>query len=329
MPTHAADRPDPFATLNAEQRSAVEHGLGAGRRARRPAARDRRRRHRQDRRPWRTAWRTWCCDGADPQRILLLTFTRRAAQEMTRRARPRAAAGAGAARDAARRRRLPWAGTFHAIGAPPAARLRRRDRPGAELHDPRPRRRRGPDGPGAPRARPVRDARQRFPAQGHLPGDLLARGQQRSGRSTTSLQAPFPWCADWEDELKQLFARLRRAQAAPAGARLRRPAAVLAHADGRRRRWPRAIGARFDHVLVDEYQDTNRLQAEILLRAEARRPRPHGGRRRRAVDLRVSRRRRCATSSTSRRSSSRRRAVVTLEQNYRSTQPILDAVQRA
>ncbi|MBP0650589.1 UvrD-helicase domain-containing protein, partial [Mycobacterium tuberculosis] len=26
-----------------------------------------------------------------------------------------------------------------------------------------------------------------------------------------------------------------------------------------------AIGARFDHVLVDEYQDTNSLQAEILL----------------------------------------------------------------
>ena len=25
------------------------------------------------------------------------------------------------------------------------------------------------------------------------------------------------------------------------------------------------IGARFDHVLVDEYQDTNRLQASILL----------------------------------------------------------------
>ena len=27
----------------------------------------------------------------------------------------------------------------------------------------------------------------------------------------------------------------------------------------------REIGARFDHVLVDEYQDTNRLQASILL----------------------------------------------------------------
>src|SRR5262252_309558 len=52
--------------------------------------------------------------GADPRRILLLTFSRRAAQEMTRRAlriaggRP-ARAGSG---DAAA---LPWAGTFHAI----------------------------------------------------------------------------------------------------------------------------------------------------------------------------------------------------------------------
>ena len=30
------------------------------------------------------------------------------------------------------------------------------------------------------------------------------------------------------------------------------------------------IGARFDHVLVDEYQDTNVLQAEILQRLQAR-----------------------------------------------------------
>src|SRR4029079_18469050 len=53
--------------------------------------------------------------GADPRRILLLTFSRRAAQEMTRRAarlgtgvRGRAAVGAG---DAG----LTWAGTFHAV----------------------------------------------------------------------------------------------------------------------------------------------------------------------------------------------------------------------
>src|SRR3954462_8317916 len=58
--------------------------------------------------------------GADPRRILLLTFSRRAAQEMTRRALRIVAMskttgrGGGHARptaDAA----LPWAGTFHAI----------------------------------------------------------------------------------------------------------------------------------------------------------------------------------------------------------------------
>jgi len=55
--------------------------------------------------------------GADPRRLLLLTFTRRAALEMTRRAqqilvasrRGRASSGAEAAL-------LPWSGTFHSIG---------------------------------------------------------------------------------------------------------------------------------------------------------------------------------------------------------------------
>src|SRR6476620_9662737 len=54
--------------------------------------------------------------GADSRRILLLTFSRRAAQELTRRALRIVAAAGGRARatpaaDAA----LPWAGTFHAI----------------------------------------------------------------------------------------------------------------------------------------------------------------------------------------------------------------------
>src|SRR6185369_13449548 len=44
--------------------------------------------------------------GGDPRRILLLTFSRRAAQEMTRRALRIAGQQATA---------LPWAGTFHAI----------------------------------------------------------------------------------------------------------------------------------------------------------------------------------------------------------------------
>ena len=44
-------------------------------------------------------------DGADPRRILLLTFSRRASQEMIRRAQRVVSRGAD----------LPWAGTFHAI----------------------------------------------------------------------------------------------------------------------------------------------------------------------------------------------------------------------
>jgi DNA helicase-2/ATP-dependent DNA helicase PcrA len=54
--------------------------------------------------------------GADPRRILLMTFSRRAAAEMTRRAERvlRSATGQGPAGTADR---LSWAGTFHAIGA--------------------------------------------------------------------------------------------------------------------------------------------------------------------------------------------------------------------
>src|SRR6187455_903578 len=70
--------------------------------------------------------------GADARRILLLTFSRRAAQEMTRRALRIVAMSNGsggrgrpstspAAADAA----LPWAGTFHAI----ASRLLRQHAP--------------------------------------------------------------------------------------------------------------------------------------------------------------------------------------------------------
>ena len=47
-------------------------------------------------------------EGASPQRILLLTFTRRAAAEMTRRARRILG-------EVAPEVRLPWSGTFHAI----------------------------------------------------------------------------------------------------------------------------------------------------------------------------------------------------------------------
>ena len=86
----------------------------------------------------------------------------------------------------------------------------------------------------------------------------------------------------------------------------------------------KAIGDRFDHVLVDEYQDTNRLQANILLSLK-----PDGQGLMVVGDD--------AQSIYSFRAATNRNIldfpeqfsppaqVITLEQNYRSTQPILDA----
>ena len=86
------------------------------------------------------------------------------------------------------------------------------------------------------------------------------------------LGASFPWCAGWAAELKQLFAAYVEAK---------QRQNVLDY-DDLLLYWAQTmsdpalaadIGGRFDHVLVDEYQDTNRLQSSILL---ALKPGGHG-----------------------------------------------------
>ena len=83
-----------------------------------------------------------------------------------------------------------------------------------------------------------------------------------------------------------------------------------------------ADGARFDHVLVDEYQDTNRLQSAILLAMKPDGAADRG--RRRAVDLffRAATVRNILDFPTQFPKPAR---VVTLDRNHRSTQPILNA----
>src|SRR4029077_20537367 len=86
------------------------------------------------------------------------------------------------------------------------------------------------------------------------------------------LGTTFPWCSAWETELKELFA---------AYVETKQRQNVLDY-DDLLLYWAHAlsdpglaedIGGRFDHVLVDEYQDTNRLQAAIIL---ALKPGGHG-----------------------------------------------------
>jgi DNA helicase-2/ATP-dependent DNA helicase PcrA len=208
-------------------------------------------------------------NGADPRRILLMTFSRRAAAEMTRRveriARKVMGDNAGIMTDA-----LSWAGTFHGIGA----RLLRdcADRIGLDpaftIHDRE---------DSADLINLVRHelgfskTESRFPTKGTCLA-IYSRCINAETAIEQVLGASFPWCAGWSAELKQLFAAYVEAK---------QRQNVLDY-DDLLLYWAQLmtdpalasdIGSRFDHVLVDEYQDTNRLQSSILL---ALKPGGHG-----------------------------------------------------
>jgi DNA helicase-2/ATP-dependent DNA helicase PcrA len=137
------------------------------------------------------------------------------------------------------------------------------------------------------------------------------------------LKRAFTWYVEWEAQLRQLFSAYVEAK---------RSRHVLDYDDLLLYWWmlmsepalAAKVGERFDHVLVDEYQDTNKLQAEILLRLK-----PDG----KGVTVVGD----DAQSIYAFRAADVKNildfpsqyappaAVITLEQNYRSTQPILDA----
>ena len=198
--------------------------------------------------------------GVEPSAILLLTFSRRAAAEMSRRVErlllERGGRGAAAAASL-----LTWSGTFHAIGArllrmhadalglsPEFTIVDRED--AADLlamvrHE-----------------QGLAAQERRFPLKGTCLA-IYSRVVNTEASLHEVLVESFPWCAAWEDELRRLFGAFVAAKQA---------ANVLDY-DDLLLYWAqalaeptvaRAMGGRFSHVLVDEYQDTNRLQARIL-----------------------------------------------------------------
>jgi ATP-dependent DNA helicase UvrD/PcrA len=199
--------------------------------------------------------------GADPRRILLMTFSRRAASEMTKRveriARKVLGDNAGAMTDA-----LAWAGTFHGIGA----RLLRDYAeqigldPGFTIHD----REDSADLMNLIRHdKGLSKTANRFPTKGTCLA-IYSRCVNAESGIEEVLGSSFPWCAGWASELKELFAAYVEAK---------QRQNVLDY-DDLLLYWAQTmsdpslagdIGDRFDHVLVDEYQDTNRLQSSILL----------------------------------------------------------------
>jgi DNA helicase-2/ATP-dependent DNA helicase PcrA len=258
--------------------------------------------------------------GADPQRILLLTFSRRAAQEMERRA-------GGVLQKVLRLNptqplpSLPWAGTFHAIGA----RLLREyaGRIGLEdsftIHD----RGDAEDLMGMVRHDiGLSETKNRFPQKGTCLG-IYSRVLNTRDPLDKVLQEVYPWCTQWEAELKKLFG---------AYVEVKQQQNVLDYDDlllfwAEMMAEPELaaeIGDRFDHVLVDEYQDTNRLQADILV---GMKPTGHGitvvGDDAQSIYSFRGATVRNILDFPHRFTQSAR--VVTLERNYRSTQHVLDA----
>src|SRR6266567_1717977 len=251
---------------------------------------------------------------------MLMTFSRRAAAEMTRRveriARQVLGNNASVMTDA-----LTWAGTFHGIGARLLREYSERIglQPAFTIHDRE---------DAADLMNLVRHelgfskTETRFPTKGTCLA-IYSRCINAEARIEDVLRTTFPWCAAWHPELKQLFAAYIEAK---------QHQNVLDY-DDLLLYWAQMvsdpglaedIGSRFDHVLVDEYQDTNRLQAAIIL---ALKP---GGRGLTVVgdDAQSIYSFRAATVRNILDFPAQFRPaaeIIMLERNYRSTRPILAA----
>ncbi|WP_257167835.1 ATP-dependent helicase [Bradyrhizobium sp. SRS-191] len=259
-------------------------------------------------------------NGADPRRILLMTFSRRAAGEMSRRVERIARKVLGSHAEAITAG-LTWAGTFHGLGA----RMLREhaERIGLDpvftIHD----REDSADLMNLVRhERGLSNTQRRFPTKGTCLA-IYSRCVNADMPLDEALVRHFPWCAEWASELKGLFAAYVEAKQANA---------VLDY-DDLLLYWAqmmadeliaREIGDRFDHVLVDEYQDTNRLQSQILLGLK-----PDGaGLTVVGDDAQSIYAFRAATVRNILEFPDQfrpRADIVTLDRNYRSTQPILSA----
>ena len=301
--------------LNAEQRQAVEHGAagvcgpllviaGAGSGKTNTLA------HRVAH---------LVAKGADPSRILLLTFSRRASVEMIRRVerilREALGASAGAALS------MPWAGTFHGIGA----RLLR-DRAEAIGLDPQFTILDREDS--ADLMNMIRHelgfskTAKRFPTKSTCLS-IYSRAVNAEAPLGETLGHHFPWCAAWADELSSLFRSYVEAKQAQN---------VLDY-DDLLLYWAQMsaepeiaaeLGDCFDHVLVDEYQDTNRLQSSILIamKPDGRGLAVVGDDAQAIYSFRAATVRNILDFPAGFTPPAR---IVTLDRNYRSTQPILAA----
>jgi DNA helicase-2/ATP-dependent DNA helicase PcrA len=260
-------------------------------------------------------------EGVEPERILLLTFTRRAAREMMERARRIVSTALEEKHGKGIEVRLPWSGTFHAVANrllreyalnlgldPNFSILDRGD--AADLMD-------------VVRHRLALSKKsRRFPKKDTCLA-IFSRCVNSKKPLVDVLEDAWPWCLDWESELRSLFRAY--VEAKQAGACLDYDdmllywAQLMAEKD-----LARSVGDRFDQVLVDEYQDTNVIQADILraIKPDGSGVTVVGDDAQSIYSFRAAEIENILCFPDQFRPAAR---VVTLEENYRSVQPILDA----
>lgn len=204
---------------------------------------------------WRVAHLV--ANGADPQRILLLTFSRRAASELSNRAGHLLARAMQGERSnnalnsagTSYKTTLPWAGTFHGIGARLLREYAERVglAPDFTIHD---------RSDSADLLNVVRHElnlstkERRFPLKQTCIA-IYSRAINAESPLNAVLKHHFPWCAMWETQLRTLFDAYVEAKQAQHVLDYD-DLLLYWHAMVSDAELAAEIGARFDHILVDE-----------------------------------------------------------------------------
>ena len=262
-------------------------------------------------------------NGTDPARILMLTFTRRAAQEMIRRTQTIVAevlSERGKMGDRSVTSRLLWSGTFHSVGNrilrlyakhlgldPNFTVLDRGD--AADLMD-------------VVRHELGFSAKdKRFPRKDSCLAIYSYRVNTRLSLKQT-LEEQFPWCSEWEADLTRLYreyvGRKQKNHVLDFDDLL-----LYWHVMMQNPALSAGLSKNFDHVLVDEYQDTSALQGEVIhaLKPDGKGVTVVGD------DAQAIYSFRAAAVENILGFADRykpKAEIVVLAQNYRSTQPVLD-----